>query len=190
MKTHIRNLARLLMISVRAKNDREKLEKKGTLNLLLAFAVAAKHSLRFEFGPLYDDLYPLLMHLPEFKSYKPALDSDSDSDERRLELEISYHVSQQIYNYATRGQADPVTVTPMINTLSSIVDIMTNLDRIHSSPIPLAYAIHLRQTVLIYIIALPFQLISGMGYSTIPAVTFAAFTLLGIEAVKYTFFVN
>ena len=183
LKTHSRNLARFFVFGLlKSKStERDELEKRGTLNLILAFAVAIKHSLRNEKGIYYDDLYPLLMHLP---AYKPGHEPSKKETQPKIPLEISYHLTQRIYSLTLQAQLDSNSISTMLTTISNMIDVMTNLDRIQSSPIPLAYAIHLRQTVLIYIIALPFQLISGMGYSTIPAVTFAAFTLLGIEAVR------
>jgi putative membrane protein len=43
---------------------RDILEKRSAINLLLAFAIALKHHLREERGTYYDDLYPLVSHLP------------------------------------------------------------------------------------------------------------------------------
>jgi putative membrane protein len=63
------------------------------------------------------------------------------------------------------------------------MDVLSNLERIRNSPLPLAYSIHLRQTVLLYILTLPFQLLVGLGWATIPVVAFSAFTLLGIESI-------
>ncbi|KAJ3306629.1 hypothetical protein HDV03_004759 [Kappamyces sp. JEL0829] len=70
----------------------------------------------------------------------------------------------------------------MIVALNGLVDVLSNLERIRSSPIPLAYSIHLRQTVVLYLLALPFQLVDpvkAMGWATIIVVCFASFTLLG-----------
>ena len=54
-------------------------------------------------------------------------------------------------------------------------------ERILRTPIPLAYSIHLNQTVMIYCISLPFQLVKPLGYITIPIVFLAAMILIGIE---------
>jgi hypothetical protein len=40
------------------------LEKQGLIRLALAFPVALKHKLRREPGAYWDDLYPLVQHLP------------------------------------------------------------------------------------------------------------------------------
>ena len=49
---------------------RDILAKRSAINLLLAYAVALKHHLREERGTYYDDLYPLVSHLPrQHRSY-------------------------------------------------------------------------------------------------------------------------
>ena len=73
--------------------------------------------------------------------------------------------------------------TAMTNALSSMVDCLTSFERIRNTPIPLAYSIHLQQTLTLYILSLPFQLVSTVKWGTIPIVFVAAFTLLGIESI-------
>ncbi|KAH6570411.1 hypothetical protein BASA60_007745 [Batrachochytrium salamandrivorans] len=67
MMTHLRNLARLLTISVQGpETPQTSLQKHGAVNLLLAFAVATKHHLRNEEGVYFEDLHHLLVHIPEY----------------------------------------------------------------------------------------------------------------------------
>jgi putative membrane protein len=80
-----------------------------------------------------------------------------------------------------QGLIDAPTTTACVNALSGLVDVLSNLERIRDSPVPIAYSIHLRQALALYLLSLPFQLVSTMGYSTIICVLFASFTLLGIE---------
>ena len=85
-----------------------------------------------------------------------------------------------------REAVDAIQMGQMIGALNGMVDTLSNLERIRTSPVPLAYSIHLRQTVLLYLYALPFQLVDpvkAMGWSSIIVVAIASFTLLGIEAI-------
>ncbi|KAJ3344918.1 hypothetical protein HDU91_007517, partial [Kappamyces sp. JEL0680] len=174
------NLSRYFFILVEAKNEKEHFEKFGSMNLLLAYAVAVKHHLRGETGPYYEDLYPLIMHLPDFAPGQEHPASDN------IPLEISFHISQHISALRAREAVDAVQMGQMIVAVNGMVDVLSNLERIRSSPIPLAYSIHLRQTVVLYLFALPFQLVDpvkAMGWATIIVVALAAFTLFGIEAI-------
>ncbi|KAJ3275331.1 hypothetical protein HDV01_000623 [Terramyces sp. JEL0728] len=175
--SHIRNLARITWIGVKHDGKKELQDKLGNINLLLAFAVACKHYLRFEKGHHYEDLYSLLVHLPEFKPGQYHADRDN------LPLEISFHIS--CYNNRCRAsdRCDVPTTASMINTLSGMVDVMSNFERIRDCPLPLAYTIHLKQTLVLYLLLLPFQLLSAMQYWSILVVFVASFTFLGIAAI-------
>ncbi|KAL1938826.1 hypothetical protein VTO73DRAFT_11206 [Trametes versicolor] len=54
------------------------IEKKSMVNLVQAYAVAVKHSLRAEPGAYYEDLYPLVCFLPRYATHAPdsALEED------------------------------------------------------------------------------------------------------------------
>ncbi|KAI8449813.1 Bestrophin, RFP-TM, chloride channel-domain-containing protein, partial [Phakopsora pachyrhizi] len=57
------------------------IEKKTTINLILAFSVALKHYLRGEHGIYYEDLYHLVCFIPKYaaKSIKPKNGSEDGS---------------------------------------------------------------------------------------------------------------
>ncbi|NET15127.1 MAG: hypothetical protein F6K08_21000, partial [Okeania sp. SIO1H6] len=59
----------------------------------------------------------------------------------------------------------------------------TSCERIVNTPIPLAYAIHLKHLLFLYCFALPFQLVAELSWITIPATGVISFALLGIEAI-------
>ena len=57
------------------------------------------------------------------------------------------------------------------------------VERVANTPIPRSYSIHLKQTVTLYLFALPFTLVKELGWAMIPLVTVVAFTLMGIEGI-------
>ncbi|KAJ3015054.1 hypothetical protein HKX48_004797 [Thoreauomyces humboldtii] len=175
--TQIRNLSRFVWIGVVTKSPKHDLEKKGCMNLLLAFAVATKHYLRNELGHKYADLHHLLIHLPDFAPGQrhPII--------KNLPLEVSFHISSYIANCRQEEMIDVSQQTAMTNALSAMVDCLTSFERIRSTPIPMAYSIHLQQTLTLYILSLPFQLVSQVYWGTIPIIFIAAFTMLGIECI-------
>jgi putative membrane protein len=71
----------------------------------------------------------------------------------------------------------------MNDLLNSLVEALTGCERILRTPIPLAYAIHLKQLLLIYCLSLPFQLVDDLHWWTAAVVALISFTLLGIEAI-------
>ncbi len=72
------------------------------------------------------------------------------------------------------------TCATMLSSLTAATDCSSQLERIKTSPIPKAYSIHLEQTLYIYLLSLPFQLVKDLRWVTILAQFIAAFTLLGI----------
>jgi putative membrane protein len=59
-------------------------------------------------------------------------------------------------------------------------EVLTGTDRIVNTPLPIAYSITISQIVWVYIIILPFMIMTKLKYLTIPAVLLAAYVLLGL----------
>jgi putative membrane protein len=55
------------------------------------------------------------------------------------------------------------------------------MDRILSTQIPHAYGLHLRQVLVLYLLALPFQIMNAMGYYSVLSMMMVSFALFGIE---------
>ncbi|KAF9038437.1 Bestrophin, RFP-TM, chloride channel-domain-containing protein [Panaeolus papilionaceus] len=73
---------------------------------------------------------------------------------------------------------DPI-VAAMTDNILSMQDTVCNLERICNTPLPFAYQAHLRMSLWLYLVLLPFQMYSFFGYITIPATAFTAFLLVG-----------
>jgi len=130
------------------------------LNLLLAFAVSIKHYLRSEYGPNYSDLLPLIRHLPEFSGKEidlPPFDN--------MPLELTYHISSFVAKKKAQDKIDVSTTTVMTNAISGMVDCLSQFERILRTPIPAAYSIHLKQTLVIYCLALVREMKKKKDYS-------------------------
>ncbi|KAJ3109537.1 hypothetical protein HDU97_005194 [Phlyctochytrium planicorne] len=180
--TQIRNLARLVWINVATKTEEDAVQKRGAMNLIIAFGCSIKHYLRMEHGHEFDDLGPFVAHLPEY-SGDDASTQAGPRGSKNLPLDITFHLQAYISKCRRTDLIDIPTQGAMTTALSSLVDCLSGFERIRDSPIPLAYSIHLKQTLLLYLLSLPFQLVPGIFWGAVPAVTIAAFTLLGIEAI-------
>ncbi len=76
-----------------------------------------------------------------------------------------------------------IYLTLLPYSVQGMVDMMSNMERVANTPIPRSYSIHLKQTVTLYLFALPFTLVKELGWGMIPVVTVVAFTLMGIEGI-------
>jgi putative membrane protein len=151
------------------------------MNLIIAFASATKHYLRDEKGYQFSDLGPFLAHLPEFSPERPI--DESQPSNTNLPLEISFHLQSYVAYARKTEQIDVPIQGQMLTSISALIDCLTSFERIRTSPIPFAYSIHLKQTLLLYLLSLPFQIVPAIFWACIPAVFIASFTLLGIEAI-------
>ena len=100
-----------------------------------------------------------------------------------LPLDIIFHLSAFITRL-NRGNfiAGPVH-SNSISSLNNLVESVSHLERIRDAPIPLAYTIQLKQTIVLYLFFLPFQIIASMGWTSLIVQCCASFTLLGIDAI-------
>jgi putative membrane protein len=94
-------------------------------------------------------------------------------------LEITLYLSSYIASMQQRG-VDGSSCGQMSGALSQMVDALTGLERILQTPIPFSYAVHLWTVTLVWLVALPFQILDALGWLTIPGVALAAFVYCGL----------
>ncbi|KAI1196696.1 Bestrophin, RFP-TM, chloride channel-domain-containing protein [Nemania serpens] len=98
-----------------------------------------------------------------------------------LPLEILCYLTAYVDELVANGQL-PVGMqqTTVYNNLGLLNDVLVNTERVLNTPLPIAYAIVISQITWLYVILLPFQLYSALGWITIPATIFASYIILGI----------
>jgi ion channel-forming bestrophin family protein len=102
---------------------------------------------------------------------------------RACDSNVPVEISLFLMNYANLmvrgGHILGAVAGNLINPINSIQETICNLERIADTPLPFAYQAHLRISVWIYLLALPFQLVSTFGWVTIPGTAFTTFLYLG-----------
>jgi ion channel-forming bestrophin family protein len=166
----VRNLARQIWIVVRVETSTDRLEKAAILRMVVAFCIATKLYLRQE--PI-DELEPFLSptqfeHLKQM--HHPA-------------LEVGFWIGDYLQQQYDLGRIESHQVVALQQLLNLMVDCLGGCERILRTPIPLAYAIHLKQLLLLYCLSLPFQMVQSLGWWTGAIVALISFTLFGIEAI-------
>ncbi|HLO51726.1 MAG TPA: bestrophin family ion channel [Kamptonema sp.] len=167
----VRNLARQIWVSVDEKEPQDFINKKSALRLLPAFAVAMKLHLRME--PVNSELEPFIS-----PSQYQKLKSMNNPP-----LEIAFWIGDYLNEQYNRNCLDVYRLTAMQQLINIMVDALGGCERILKTPIPLAYAIHLKQLLLLYCLSLPFQLVEDLGWGTGLVVALVSFTLFGIEEI-------
>jgi putative membrane protein len=166
-----RNLARQIWVSIDEKEPEDKNNKIDVLNLLVAFGVATKLHLRGE--PINNDLEELI---PNFYYIKLKIMNNPP-------LEVAFWISDYLQQQYNRHCLNSYQLTSLQELLNILVDNLGSCERILRTPMPLAYAIHLKQLLLLYCFLLPFQIVQSLGWWTGLISALVSFTLLGIEAI-------
>lgn len=166
-----RNLARQIWVTVQEKSPQDTQAKQEILQMLAAFAVAMKLHLRNE--PVNEELQALL---PEICYQKLKLMNNPP-------LEIAFWISDFLQTKFQEGKINVYQLNGMQELVSFLVNCLGGCERILKTPIPLAYAIHLKQLLLLYCFTLPFQIVEQLDFWTGPMVALVSFTLLGIEEI-------
>jgi predicted membrane chloride channel (bestrophin family) len=96
---------------------------------------------------------------------------------------VPVELSLFLLNYANlmsqKGYMSSSLAGNLTGGINSMQDTLCNLERVADTPLPFAYQAHLRISVWIYLLALPFQLVEPMGWLAIPGTMFATFLYLG-----------
>ncbi|KAJ3856169.1 Bestrophin, RFP-TM, chloride channel-domain-containing protein [Lentinula lateritia] len=102
---------------------------------------------------------------------------------RPCDSNVPVEISLFLMNYANvmirAGNIPAPVAGTFVGTINSIQDTLSNLERIADTPLPFAYQAHLRVSIWIYLLALPFQIVSTFGWLTIPGTAFTTFLYLG-----------
>jgi ion channel-forming bestrophin family protein len=81
------------------------------------------------------------------------------------------------------GRLGDMIFTSMDNNNQLLVDIIGGCERIHKTPLPFAYVVHLRRALVLYCVTLPVALLQTFGWYTVPIVYGITYVMLGIEEI-------
>jgi ion channel-forming bestrophin family protein len=168
---NIRNLSRLIWVAIDETDPNHRHEKEQALKLLVAFAVATKLHLRSQ--PASDQLAQLVSSL-QFSKLQTATNPP---------LEVIFWISDYLQAKHEQLQISLYQMNELQALLNNMVEMLGACERILRTPMPLAYAIHLKQLLFLYCLLLPFQLVDELRWWTAPAVAIVSFTVFGIEAI-------
>lgn len=137
----------------------------------VAFAYGTKYRLRGtqEIGPAQE-------HLP-VESVSEVLKS------RHVPLAVSRRLTELIAVSKDRRIIDGDQLRCLDQNVQILIDCCGACERIRSTPLPFAYAVHLRRALIVYCFTLPLALVQKYGWETIPATLMIAYVLFGIEEI-------
>jgi putative membrane protein len=84
---------------------------------------------------------------------------------------------------AAEGRLSEQRVPMMEENLTALCDLWGGAERIHKTPVPFAYAHHIKGFLMIFCLSVPFALLETMGSMTPVAGAIVAYGLFGIEEI-------
>ncbi len=167
----VRNLARQIWGAIEEREPEDRKAKVAALRLLVAFAVAVKLHLRSE--PVNSEL-EALMPKEWYEKLKVM---------NHPPLEVAFWIGDYLQQQHERNCLNTYQLTAMLKLVDTMIDVLGGCERILKTPIPLAYAIHLKQLILIYCLSLPFQIVDQLNWWTAFVVALISFAVFGIEEI-------
>ncbi|OBK27760.1 hypothetical protein A5634_22145 [Mycobacterium asiaticum] len=136
-----------------------------------AFPWAVMHSLRATevLGPQITEL--------------PLAEAQEAIDAQHPALAVAGSMSGCLREARERGLISDIMLTSMDQNIQLLVDYLGSCERIRKTPMPFAYAVHLRRALVLYCFTLPFAMVETFGWTTIVDVLVIAYTFFGIEEI-------
>ncbi|MBD1872369.1 hypothetical protein H6F75_02645 [Nodosilinea sp. FACHB-131] len=166
-----RNLARQMWVAIETPQPGDYEAKMAAVRQLPAFAIAMKLHLRGE---------------PPDGELASLLTADRFAKLRQMNnppLEIAFWVADYLQTQQAQGSLNTHQLTYCLETLDDLVDALGGCERILKTPMPVAYSIHLKQLLMLYCLALPFQMVDSVGWATPFLVGLISFAVFGIEEI-------
>ncbi len=164
-----RNLARasgIQLASVPELNQR-------VLGWLVCFSHASMHALQrrgaLSLGPTADRLPP--------GEVAAALAAE------HVPLAVAGNITRALQAARQQGVLSDYLFVSLDQNVQLLVDYLGSCERIHSTPLPFAYMVHLRRLILLYCYTLPLALVQDFAWWTIPATLFVSYAFFGIEEI-------
>lgn len=140
---------------------------------MLAFVYAAMNSLRGlkDIGPVASKLDP--------EKVKLALASPHPA------LFAAKQVSLILQKAKTQGHISDYAQVTLDQNMQLLVGYLGGCERIHKTPLPFAYVVHLRRALVIYCFTLPFALVDSFSWAwaAVLDTLFVAYVFFGIEEI-------
>lgn len=98
-------------------------------------------------------------------------------------LAIAIKLSDGVREARAAGLVTDYQQMTIDQNVQLLVDCIGACERIHRTPLPFAYVVHLRRALILYCYSLPLVLLPHFGWATIAVTLFVSYVLLGIEEI-------
>jgi len=136
------------------------------------------------------DVLPFSYIIETYKSYRGEKSTDykvkklrakmmNKVTSKNLPLELSLYLGSYVATLQRRKTNDMPAIAALYASLGQLVDSLTTLERILTTPLPWSYRLHFWVVLTGYNLLLPFQVVDKMRWYTIPACALISAILYG-----------
>lgn len=162
-----RNLALKIKLYVKAEDYSKRDE---VLHLIYAFAYTMKEHLREEdYSEVQKEVPKATLSKFEKAKHKPNL--------------ILHEIGEALKEMYKQELISGEQLIVLETETHQLINILGACERIRNTPIPMAYALHLKRVLLIYALTLPFGFVGQLHWWSIPVVIIVFYTMVGIELI-------
>lgn len=98
-------------------------------------------------------------------------------------LAVSLRMTACLVAARDRGLISDYLLASLDQNIQLLIDYLGGCERIHRTPLPFVYVVHLRRALLLYCFTLPFALVKEFGWTTIADTLGVAYIFFGIEEI-------
>ena len=98
-------------------------------------------------------------------------------------LAVAREMSACLAEAHRRGTISDIVMMALDQNIQLLIDYVGGCERIRKTPLPFAYAVHLRRSLVLYCGTLPFAMVDSFGWLTVLDVAFISYMLFGIEEI-------
>lgn len=96
---------------------------------------------------------------------------------------VSQRLSGLLLEARQQGLISDYVQMSLDQFVTRLTDSLGGCERIHTTPLPFAYMVHLRRALIIYCFTLPLALLDSYGWLTVPVTLLVAYLMFGIEEI-------
>lgn len=98
-------------------------------------------------------------------------------------LAVARRISELLAEARRRGLISDYVHMSLDQNVQLLVDYLGACERIHKTPLPFAYVVHLRRAIILYCFTLPLALLESFGWETVLVTFLIAYIMFGIEEI-------
>ncbi|MBM3783712.1 MAG: hypothetical protein FJW30_05085 [Acidobacteria bacterium] len=98
-------------------------------------------------------------------------------------MAVALRMTECLREAREKGLISDIVFVALDANVQQLVDYLGGCERIRKTPMPFAYAVHLRRALVLYTFSLPFALVESYGWTTVVDVLLLAYTFFGIEEI-------